>query len=279
MYGFLNTQIKRKAFKRALNKAFDFGYDPVTVANPNAKPAELGKIETPIEIQKNVKPFVPKTGKSLRKPESGLIDLSKHKNWRTKELKNNKSFNYSSKSDATLFDELFPEAEINPVHGIRLDSKKTKTNAMLDDIYPEIREKKFEDEFIVPIEEDEIKEGTKSEADEAAAWQDLFTKIKIDEDEGEGDAPEMVIDDEPKTIMTEPAVKVKPEPVKKVKFSVETKEEPKAPTKSKLSMATKNSAAKSGTKKSSNVIKTQTSAKSKKRKNKIKFDADIIGGW
>lgn len=265
MYGFLDSSLKRKAFKKALNNAFDSGYDPSKVASNENTTKKLGKNVEPINFEKpQVKPLS-NSARSLRKPESNVVDLSKHKNWREDKLK--KEEKPAMSSGVSLYDELFGTSSKDVEPKV---SDKTYSNAMLDELLPETNEKRDAEEFFFPDDERVMGEAevqvpdTKDESE--LSWEELFSKLSQNDD----DAAETSEKVEEVEIPQIPQVEISVED-EDVRETTVAEEEPKTPAKPKV--ASKKSSTKNNTTKSS------TAKRNKKRKNKIKFDADIIGGW
>lgn len=280
MYGFLDSYTKRKAFRKALNNAFDAGYDPSAVAEKDATPVSLGKTVEPIDIAKPQIPAARRTAKALRKPESGLVDLSKHKDWRADKLK--KTEPAISSRTASLYDELFPqekESSAKPVF-----EQRSNINEMLDKAFPEQNEEGFAEEFVLPKEEPQ----NKPQVEEDESWENLIRKLELgnfvpdakDEDEVEEltDAQPWKVEVERDKKAEETIVEEKPaeKPAQKPKAAAA---KPASKPATKPASKPVKPASKSAPKAKAQKTETKTVARNKKRKNKIKFDADIIGGW
>lgn len=255
MYGFLDSSLKRKAFRKALDNAFDAGYDPSVVVAEKDTLKKLGTNIQPINFEtQKVEPIINKPARSLRKPETSVVDLSKHKNWRNDKLKDDKPI---KSSGASLYDELFGNNnKVEPPA-----NAKSYSNLMFDELLPDSNEKSDEDFSLIAeksvdaqkVEGVEEKAVSNAEDDENFSWEELFGKLQDDDD----DAGEKV------EVPEIPQVEINIIDDDKIEEKVA---EPK-PAK-KAASKTKNT----GT-------QAKVAARNKKRKNKIKFDADIIGGW
>lgn len=290
MYGFLNTHSKRKAFRKALDNAFSSGYDPNTATKEDADPAALGKTVTPVTIEQIKKAH---SHKALGKPETQVVDMSMHKDWREKkadQIRKDKMFESPSKG-ASLFDELVPPPE--PQSEPRATSSTmSESNKILDDIF----EKTKDENEVIPTEE----EASKS-------WEELFNKLNEEDEfvETDDDLEESAFDNSVEVVeeeedgefdkliagladLDDDTDDAPAEPVKLV-IEKETEEEPSeevdseveeiAPKKPKTSTKKTTSTRKTTTTKKSTDAPVKKKTRNKKRKNKIKFDADIIGGW
>lgn len=240
MYEFLNTYTKRKAFRKAMKNAFDNGYDV-------SKGEDSKVVFGANKVVSGVTPITLEEAKRITsnktsKTDLDFVDLSKHKNWRAGD---------STMSQKT---EVIPAAKDTeklvtaPVPEPMKDISSSRGATLYDELFGKEPELKNE---VVPTKQKsqtniylDNQNPITQEEKESNPWEELFAKLKLDTDTDEEN--------------NKPVVKEETKPVEVPTKTVTVVEKKTAPDTKK---------------------KVVTKTKAKKRKNKVKFDADIIGGW